>query len=443
MASEILGLFTSPQQYETAQDDAMRQRAMSFARLSPMEQAQYGFARAGQQAGRAIGSLLGGQDPQLKIIANRNRLASSIDPANPESIFNAAQQAASMGDQQFAMSLADYGRQAQSQLAELRSRTATAAKTELSVAQEEKLRSELSKLGPNPTNEEVLAVMSQFGPPEKILALLQSTQIATAQRDLRKEESKAKLEQRQTELADKAAQRERELELEHQRKLEELRQRGANAKELQAQRLADKRELEAQRAADRKEARDLAQASKPLPPGIQKAEDADYDAATAAINLANDADKYLNSITSGGIKFGLKDKLSIAARSALGSNDPEVVARNDFERFKTTLVNESLRLNKGTQTEGDAARAAKELQGAESAADAAKAIQTLRDLNVRRAGDSRDSIDRRRANSKLPSVEVQIEVPKFEPRVFTNADYAALPKGTVFIDDKGVRRKKP
>jgi hypothetical protein len=443
MASEILGLFTSPEQYRAIQNQAMQQQAMNFAQLNPMEQAQYGFNLAGQQIGGAVGSLLGGQDPQLKIIANRNRLATSIDPADPESIFKAAQQAASMGDQQFAMSLADYGRQAQSQLADLRTKTATATKTELSVAQEEKLRSELSTLGDNPTNEQVLAVVSKYGSPEKILGVLQATQNATMQRQQRADETSARLQQRQAELADRAEQARIAREEAFNNQLALARENNASRAELARLQRENTANENRQKAADRAAQAELTKASKPLPTGIQKAEDADYEAATSAINLANDADKYLNSITSGNIKFGLKDRLSLAARSALGSNDPEVVARNDFERFKTTLVNESLRLNKGTQTEGDAARAAKELQGAESAADAAKAIQTLRDLNVRRAGDSRDSIDRRRANSKLPSVEVQIEVPKFEPRVFTNADYAALPKGTVFIDDKGVRRKKP
>jgi hypothetical protein len=219
-------------------------------------------------------------------------------------------------------------------------------------------------------------------------------------------------------------------------------------------RFADKRETQklqqdfiaSQKAADRENRRamaELARESKPLPSGIQKAEDADYDAAQAAINLATDADKYLTSIKSGNIKFGLKDRISITARSALGSGDPDVVARNDFERFKTTLVNESLRLNKGTQTEGDAVRAAKELQGAESAADAGKAIQVLRDLNARKAQDLQSSIIRRRSNAKLEAPEIPLEVPKFEPHVFTNADYVNLPKGTTFVDPKGVRRVKP
>ena len=182
---------------------------------------------------------------------------------------------------------------------------------------------------------------------------------------------------------------------------------------------------------------------KPLPATIQKAEDADYEAGQAAANLANDANRYLNSIKSGAIPFGLRARAFVGASNLVGSENPEVIARNDFERFKTTLVNESLRLNKGTQTEGDAVRAAKELQGAESAADAGKAIQVLRDLNARKAKDLQSSIIRRRSNAKLEAPEVQLEVPKFEPHVFTDADYANLPKGATFVDPKGVRRVKP
>lgn len=182
---------------------------------------------------------------------------------------------------------------------------------------------------------------------------------------------------------------------------------------------------------------------KPLPPVIQKAEDADYEAGQSAANLANDANRYLNSIKSGAIPFGVKERLYVGASNLVGSDDPKVIARNDFERFKTQLVNESLRLNKGTQTEGDAVRAAKELQGAESAADAGKAIQVLRDLNSRKAQDLQSSIVRRRSNAKLDAPEVQLEVPKFEPHVFTDADYANLPKGTTYVDPKGIRRIKP
>ncbi len=181
---------------------------------------------------------------------------------------------------------------------------------------------------------------------------------------------------------------------------------------------------------------------KPLHPTQQKAEEEDYDLGQSAINLANDANKYVGSILNGTIKFGLKERAVISAKSMLGSNDPDVIARNDFERWKTEYVNESLRQNKGTQTEGDAIRAAKELTSAESPQDAAKAIIRLRDLNARRAQDYQNSIIRRRKNAKAGDPEVNLEIPKFEPYVFTNDDYAKVPNGATYIDPTGVRRVK-
>jgi hypothetical protein len=183
-------------------------------------------------------------------------------------------------------------------------------------------------------------------------------------------------------------------------------------------------------------------ATKPMPAALQKSEEEDFDNGQAAINLANDSQKYLNSISKGQIKFGTLTGPALKAQSVFGSSDPDVIARNEFERFKTTLVNESLRLNKGTQTEGDAVRAAKELQSAESAADAGKAIQTLRDLNARRAQDYQQSITRRRTNAKAGDPEINLDVPKFEPYVFTDADYANVKPGQTFVDSKGVRRIK-
>lgn len=182
--------------------------------------------------------------------------------------------------------------------------------------------------------------------------------------------------------------------------------------------------------------------AKPLPPALQKAEEEDYDLGTSAANLARDANKYVTSIINGTIPFGLKEKASIAVRSAMGSSDPDVVARNDFDRWKTEYINESLRQNKGTQTEGDAIRAAKELQSAESPADAAKAVIRLRDLNARRVADYQAAINRRRTNAKVGEAEVKLEIPKFEPYVFTDADYKAVPDGATYIDAKGIRRVK-
>jgi len=186
-----------------------------------------------------------------------------------------------------------------------------------------------------------------------------------------------------------------------------------------------------------------------LPAAIQKQEDEDYDRGQTAINIASDSNKYINSIRSGAIPFGAGSSTMASVRGALGSNDPSVINKKDFEAFKVRLVNESLRLNKGTQTDTDAKRAVDELQAANSATGAAKAINTLMEINLRAANDAQNSIIRRRRNSKLGEPEVPLDIPKFEPHTFTQTDVNNLlrdpkyPKGTIFVDPDGVRRVKP
>ena len=97
--SDILGLFTTPQQYEQQRQAAMEAQALQSARLSPMEQGQYGIALGAQQLGRAIGGELGGVDPQLQKISQRQQLLGMIDPTNPDSFAPAIQMALQTGDQ--------------------------------------------------------------------------------------------------------------------------------------------------------------------------------------------------------------------------------------------------------------------------------------------------------------------------------------------------------
>jgi len=114
--SAILGLFTTPEQYQLAQQQAQEAQAIQYANLSPMARANYGTFRAGQQLGGAIGGALGGQDPQLQLIARRQQLANQLDPNNPDSFMQVAKMAADTGDQQFAIVIADAGRKAQSEV---------------------------------------------------------------------------------------------------------------------------------------------------------------------------------------------------------------------------------------------------------------------------------------------------------------------------------------
>ena len=97
-------------QYLQGRQKEMRDRALAFAQLSPMQQADYGFYRGGQQLGDVVGGALGGQDPQLKLISQRQRLLSQLDRSDPESYKKIALQAQQTGDSELATLISEAGR---------------------------------------------------------------------------------------------------------------------------------------------------------------------------------------------------------------------------------------------------------------------------------------------------------------------------------------------
>ena len=105
MASEILGLFTTPQQYQQNQLAQFQNRAAREVQLDPFQQAALGARTAGYQLGQGIGGALGGEDPQLKMISQRQQILGMIDPSNPDSYAQAIQMALQTGDTQTAFLL--------------------------------------------------------------------------------------------------------------------------------------------------------------------------------------------------------------------------------------------------------------------------------------------------------------------------------------------------
>jgi len=172
----------TPELYQEQRDLMRQKQAMAFAQQDPRAQATYGLYRAGQQVGGALGGLMGAEDPQMRLISQRNALAKQFDVSTPEGLAQYGQALQQVGDTQGALGAISIGRQmtqemaltGQRQAAE-RSSLATAAKTELSIEQENKLRNELSQLPPDATQEQVLGVITKYGSPDKILAVLQGT----------------------------------------------------------------------------------------------------------------------------------------------------------------------------------------------------------------------------------------------------------------------------
>ena len=121
--SSIVGGMFSPEisraaemEYLQKRQAAMRDRALAFAQLSPMQQADYGFYRGGQQLGDVVGGALGGQDPQLRMIGLQQQILSELDPSDPEQQLRIAQKYAQTAPE-LAMKIAESARKSMSEMA--------------------------------------------------------------------------------------------------------------------------------------------------------------------------------------------------------------------------------------------------------------------------------------------------------------------------------------
>ena len=161
-----------------------------------------------------------------------------------------------------------------------------------------------------------------------------------------------------------------------------------------------------------------------LPTDARKAEEADFSALKDYDNIVQDIGGIIDdfgydektgkftgplNIGVGGFIEGAFGSIGVGGKGAVET----AKAREEFDRFKTRLINASLRLNKGVQTEGDAQRSAAELGNARTESTAYAAIQELLMINQRARAAKEASIIERRQRFNLP--EAQIPRPSTSP----------------------------
>jgi hypothetical protein len=174
--SIVGGLFgMTPESYQDTRQQLEQRQALQQAQLDPYEAVNYMAARAGQQLGRGIGGLLGGQDPQLQKISAIQSLGQQFDVTTPEGLMQAAGAIRNQyPDVAFGLS------QKAQELGLARAKT---QKETFSLSQETKLRDELSRLPPDATQEQILGVVTKYGSPDRVLAALQASSDRSAQRE--------------------------------------------------------------------------------------------------------------------------------------------------------------------------------------------------------------------------------------------------------------------
>lgn len=207
MATITQGMFgVAPEELMAQRQQALNAQALQYAQLDPMQQAQMSFYKAGSQLGTGLGGLMGAQDPELMRVRQRQQMLQGLDLTNPESLLAKAQEASQMGDYQAAQELYSKAQELslgaakrETELAQQRKVTAEATKIERAAAQDDQLREELSKLGPSPTQEQIVGVVAKYGSPDKVLAVVQGSADKEAAREqaiqMQKERLAAQLEQ--------------------------------------------------------------------------------------------------------------------------------------------------------------------------------------------------------------------------------------------------------
>jgi hypothetical protein len=107
MATDIVqSLFgVTPDMYQQQQAQLADARALQFARLTPMEQAQYGISRGAYGLSGALGGAWGAQDPELQRISMRQQIASQLRPNDLSTFDQGIEMMRQAGDGQGALML--------------------------------------------------------------------------------------------------------------------------------------------------------------------------------------------------------------------------------------------------------------------------------------------------------------------------------------------------
>ena len=205
MADIVGSLFgVTPNMVQAENTRPLFNRAMEFAQLNPMQQAQYGIYSGGALLGQGLGSLMGGEDPRLVQARQMQQVKdwitqNGVDINSPEGLTQAAQYANSIGATEGAMVLGQQALAKRKNIAE----TSSAEENLLRGQQYRAAIAELEK-NPNATEQDYINVARRFSGPEAgMTAAIQaeSRKELKAAEQARKEQAAAEQQKAAAEMA--------------------------------------------------------------------------------------------------------------------------------------------------------------------------------------------------------------------------------------------------
>jgi hypothetical protein len=379
--------------YQQSQQARADQQAAQYAQLTPFQQANFAIGRGANMLGGAISRGLGGEDPELARISMRQQIARQLNPNDPASIQQAIASLSQAGDAQGAMMLqGEYQKLIESKAlvgqrgAAEQASLAQAAKTQLSIKQEEQLRDELSKLPTDATQEQILGVVTKYGSPDKVLASLQGSADRAAANQARVDAANL-ANQARIDAAKVAA----------DAKLEAARMAGATAKEIAQMRVDSAREL-------RMLATSL-KGPKVLAPSLQKEEDKEIELVDSLNAREASLAPAISSLTidpktgKPPLELGPVNNLRYQAQNAAGNSTVESRNYAALQRAIQEATNLKTDAAKGVQTDKDVLRFANELIAAYGGNDTKTTLEALNNFSkstVKARENAQKRIDSRR-----------------------------------------------
>lgn len=332
MADIVPSLFgLTPEMYQQSQQARIDAQALQYAKLDPFEQANYGISRGANMLAGALGRSIGGQDPEEVRIKQQQELLRTIDPSDPTSLIAGAKQANSMGLSQLSLGLVDRAKALQESSGRIAAQNAQLLKAmeapkltgdERYIAALRKVESKIAK-GETPTEIELsdANISAQMLSKPRSFFDQTSGQMTTVP------------------ATDPSKAYPRTFKL-----IGAEQEGGITSPKPTTQQVT----------------------SGNLPAGSQK-EIGDIDASLKKLELSQpELQSFLDSLKSGSVKYNATsntlDLLGAIALPALGlAERGDQVEKDKIKRALTERVNTLLLMAKGTQTEGDASRAADQI----------------------------------------------------------------------------------
>lgn len=155
-----------------------------------------------------------------------------------------------------------------------------------------------------------------------------------------------------------------------------------------------------------------------LPVSMQKAEDTDLESIDLARNISADLNAQRQALEDGKFKVDPVSRAEYKIGQATGMGGPETAAFGSFQSTLEKMRNDSLRLNKGVQTEGDAQRAWNELftaLGQNDTGTVTKRLNEISKINDRAAKEAQRRVDIRRSRNGTDPFDWQSYTPMGSP----------------------------